>query len=216
MSSKPLDINTYEGAELTAVQPARPEGKRERRAHRRIALDLAGGLSRDGTEFTACRVRDFCPDGMLVVLGDSPGDAQMVGGQAITSGEILALRFTAKLNGESHDHLARVRVARVSSSGLGISFEGENAEAVWQLRQLTSELKEGLRKSREQNRNARAPCAPMPVEQALNVGQMLNAAKQQTENFLTVGIEKLFKEAEDRLLLGSNEATRARPARWRR
>jgi len=206
MSSKPLDINTYEATEQAAVQPTRLGGKRERRAHRRVALDLAGGLSRDGKEYTACRVRDFCPNGMLVTLGDSPGEEQVVGGQAVTSGEILALRFTAKLNGESHDHLARVRVARVSSNGLGISFEGENAKAVWQLRQLTSELKEGLRKSREQKRSARAPYAPMPLEQAVNAGQMLDAAKQQTENFLVAGMDKLFTDAVDRLLAGLNEA----------
>ena len=214
MSSKTLDINNYVSNEQATEQPTDPaidqpttsDGKRERRAHRRIALDLAGGLSRDGTEFTACRVRDFCPDGMLVVLDGSPGDAPTIAGKAVEPGEILALRFTAKLNGESHDHLARVRIARVSASGLGISFEGENAEAVWQLRQLANQLKEGLRKDREQSRSARAPCAPMPMEQAVNAGQMLEAAKQQTENFLIAGIGKLFKEAEDRLLIDPGEA----------
>jgi diguanylate cyclase (GGDEF)-like protein len=45
----------------------------------------------------------------------------------------------------------------------------------------------------------------MPVEQAVNAGEMLEAAKQRTEDFLVAGMELIFKEAEERLIAGTNE-----------
>jgi diguanylate cyclase (GGDEF)-like protein len=200
MSSKSPEPNLHS----SIAQDTSPENRPERRAHRRHALDLIGGLSRDGESFCDCRVRDFCPDGMMLAFDDGPGDEPVIGGKVVTVGESLILQFTARLNGEQHEHLARVRVARTSNNALGVSFDGENADAIWQLRQLVRQLKEGLRKNRDKARRARAPCAPMAVEQALNAGQMLDVAKEQTEQFLTAGLGKLFEEAEKRLVTITN------------
>jgi len=190
---------------LSTEQDAPPAGRPERRAHRRHALDLVGRLTRDGKSFCDCRLRDFCPDGMMLAVDGSAGDEPLIDGKAVSVGENLALQFTARLNGEKHEHQARVKVARTSSNGIGVSFDGENADAVWQLRQLVRQLKDGLRKNRDKARRARAPCAPMAVEQALNAGQMLDVAKQQTEQFLTEGLAKLFEEAEKRLVSMDND-----------
>ncbi len=56
------------------------------------------------------------------------------------------------------------------------------------------------------DRRARAPCTPMAVEQAPNAAQMLEIAKEQIDQYLIAGIGRLFKEAEDRLIAGTNEA----------
>ncbi|TDJ15993.1 MAG: DUF1631 family protein [Gammaproteobacteria bacterium] len=202
MSSKSSELNV---SQVTA-QDTRPDGRPERRAHRRHTLDLVGGLSRDGKLFSGCRVRDFCPDGMMLALSDNSGEEPVVGGKAVTEGQSFFLQFTTNLNGEQKEHLARVRVARVSSNIIGVSFDGENAEAVWQLRQVTRQLKDGLRKNRDRDRRARAPSAPMAVEQALNAGQMLEVAKEQVEKFLIACLGSLFKEAEGRLVASTNEA----------
>ena len=189
---------------LNVEQDAAAESRPERRAHPRQALDRVGRLSRDGESYCDCRVRDFCPDGMLLAVDNWSGDEPVIGGVVVTVGESLILEFTALLNGEKHEHLARVRVVRTSSQAIGVSFDGENAEAVWQLRQLVRELKDGLRKNRDEARSARSPCAPMAVEQALNAGQMLDVAKEQTELFLSEGLGKLFEEAEKRLVASTN------------
>ena len=141
---------------------------------------------------------------MLLAVDNWSADEPVIGGVVVTVGESLILEFTALLNGEKHEHLARVRVVRISSQAIGVSFDGENAEAVWQLRQLVRELKDGLRKNRDKARSARAPCTPMAVEQALNAGQMLDVAKEQTELFLSEGLGKLFEEAEKRLVASTN------------
>lgn len=180
MSSKSPELNASQVTE----QGTRPDGRPERRAHRRHTLDLAGGLSRDGKLFSGCRVRDFCPDGMMLTLSDSSGEEPIIGGKAVTEGQSLFVQFTTSLNGEQKEYLARVRVARVSSNVIGVSFDGENAEAIWQLRQVARQLKDGLRRNRDRDRRARAPSAPMAVEQALNAGQMLEVAKEQVEQFL--------------------------------
>ena len=189
---------------LNVEQDAAAESRPERRAHPRQALDRVGRLSRDGESYCDCRVRDFCPDGMLLAVDNWSADEPVIGGVVVTVGESLILEFTALLNGEKHEHLARVRVVRISSQAIGVSFDGENAEAVWQLRQLVRELKDGLRKNRDKARSARAPCTPMAVEQALNAGQMLDVAKEQTELFLSEGLGKLFEEAEKRLVASTN------------
>ena len=189
---------------LNVEQDAAAESRPERRAHPRHALDRVGRLSRDGESYCDCRVRDFCPDGMLLAVDNWSGDEPVIGGVVVTVGESLILEFTALLNGEKHEHLARVRVVRTSSQAIGVSFDGENAEAVWQLRQLVRELKDGLRKNRDKARSARAPGTPMAVEQALNAGQMLDVAKEQTELFLSEGLGKLFEEAEKRLVASTN------------
>ena len=189
---------------LNVEQDAAAESRPERRAHPRQALDRVGRLSRDGESYCDCRVRDFCPDGMLLAVDNWSADEPVIGGVVVTVGESLILEFTALLNGEKHEHLARVRVVRISSQAIGVSFDGENAEAVWQLRQLVRELKDGLRKNRDEARSARSPCAPMAVEQALNAGQMLDVAKEQTELFLSEGLGKLFEEAEKRLVASTN------------
>ena len=207
MSSTPLDINTYEPSTPAIDKDAGSDSGRERRAHERFAIDLAGGLSRDGKDFAACRVRDFCLDGVMVVLDGSTGDEHVVGGAPVESGESLVLRFSVTIEGGEREHQAQVRVARISNGSLGLSFDGENAEAVWQLRQLASQLEEERRKSREQDRNANAPSAPMPLEQAVNAGEMLEAAKNLAEQFLMNGMAGLFKEAEDRLIAGTQQAT---------
>jgi diguanylate cyclase (GGDEF)-like protein len=200
MSSKSSELNPS----LNVEQDATPETRPERRAHRRQALDRVGRLSRDGKSYCDCRVRDFCPDGMLLAVDDRSADEPVIGGEVVTVGESLVLEFTVRLNGEKHEHLARVRVVRTSSKVIGVSFDGENAEAVWQLRQLVGQLEDGLRKNRDKARSARSPCAPMAVEQALNAGQMLDVAKEQTELFLTEGLGKLFEEAEKRLVASTN------------
>lgn len=211
MSSKPLDINTYAAAELADDQPAdgktRSDGKPERRAHERYAIDLPGRLSRDGEQFSDCNIRDFCLDGMMLVLDDSADGKHVVAGEAVIAGESLLLQFSARINAEERDHVARVNVARIGTESIGVSFDGENAEAVWQLRQLASQLKDDLRKSLEQARSARAPCAPMPVEQAVNAGEMLDAARSKTEEYLKSGMVALFKHAEDKLIAGTQQAT---------
>ena len=189
---------------LNVEQDAAAESRPERRAHPRHALDRVGRLSRDGESYCDCRVRDFCPDGMLLAVDNWSGDEPVIGDVVVTVGESLILEFTALLNGEKHEHLARVRVVRTSSQAIGVSFDGENAEAVWQLRQLVRELKDGLRKNRDKARSARALCTPMAVEQALNAGQMLDVAKEQTELFLSEGLGKLFEEAEKRLVASTN------------
>ena len=189
---------------LNVEQDAAAESRPERRAHPRHALDRVGRLSRDGESYCDCRVRDFCPDGMLLAVDNWSADEPVIGGVVVTVGESLILEFTALLNGEKHEHLARVRVVRTSSQAIGVSFDGENAEAVWQLRQLVRELKDGLRKNRDKARSARAPGTPMAVEQALNAGQMLDVAKEQTELFLSEGLGKLFEEAEKRLVASTN------------
>ena len=189
---------------LNVEQDAAAESRPERRAHPRHALDRVGRLSRDGESYCDCRVRDFCPDGMLLAVDNWSGDEPVIGGVVVSVGESLILEFTALLNGEKHEHLARVRVVRTSSQAIGVSFDGENAEAVWQLRQLVRELKDGLRKNRDKARSARAPGTPMAVEQALNAGQMLDVAKEQTELFLSEGLGKLFEEAEKRLVASTN------------
>ncbi len=202
MSSKSHELNSSQVTE----QGAKPHGRQDRRAHKRHALELVGGLSRDGKLFSGCRVRDFCPDGMMLVLSDSSGEVPVIGGEIVTEGQSLVLRFTTSLNGEQKEHLARVRVARASSNAIGVSFDGENAEAVWQLRQVARQLKEGLRRNRDQDRRARASSAPMAVEQALDAGQMLEVAKKQAEQFLIACMGNLFKEAEGRLVASMNEA----------
>ena len=206
MSSKTLDINTYEASDEAEVQSTRPDGRPERRAHERYALDLPGGLTRDGKELTACHVRDFCLEGMLVTLDEAAGGEPTVGGRLVARDELLTLRFTVRLNGERQDHTARVRVVRVSDSGLGLSFEGENAEALWHLRQLAGRLEDGLRRRRAESRSGRRPSAPMAVEQAVGAGELLDLAKERTERYLAERMERLFKEAEDRLIAGTNEA----------
>jgi diguanylate cyclase (GGDEF)-like protein len=203
MSSKSPELNAPQETE----QGTRPDGRPERRAHRRQTLDLVGGLSRDGKLFSGCRVRDFCPDGMMLALSDSSGEEPVIGGKAVTEGQSFFLQFITSLNGEQKEHLARVRVARVSSNIIGASFDGENAEAIWQLRQVVRQLEDGLRKNRDRDRLARVPSAPMAVEQALNAGQMLEAAKEQVENFLITCMGSLFKEAEGRLVASTNEAS---------
>ncbi|NCF28306.1 MAG: DUF1631 family protein [Gammaproteobacteria bacterium] len=196
MASKSSELKLSQ----TSEQGPAADAPRERRAHKRYALDLVGGLSRDGKLFSDCRVRDFCADGMMLVLNDSSADEPAIGGTTVTVGESLVLRFTASLNGEQQEHLARVRAERTSSNIVGVSFDGENADAVWQLRQVVRQLKDGLRKNRDKDRRARAPGAPMAVEQALNAGQMLDVAKEQTEQYLLAGLEGLFTEAENRLI----------------
>ena len=202
MSSKPSEPKLS----LSSEQGTKPDSRPERRAHKRHALDLVGGLSRDGELFCDCRVRDFCLDGVMLVFNDGPGGEPAIGGTVITVGESLTLRFTARLNGEQQEHRARVRVVRTSGNAVGVSFDGENADAIWQLRQLVRQLTDGLRKNRDEARRARAPCAPMAVEQALNAGQMLDVAKEQTEQFLIAGLASLFEEAENRLIARTNEA----------
>ncbi len=201
MSLKSLELNASKAGE----KGPKPGGGRERRVHKRYALDLAGGLSRDGKAFSDCRVRDFCLDGMMLAFNDGSGEEPVVGGKAVTEGQSFFLQFTTSLNGEQKEHLARVRVARVSNNTIGVSFDGENAEAVWQLRQVARQLKDGLRNNRDRDRRARAPSAPMAVEQALNAGQMLEVAKEQTEHFLIAGMGSVFKEAENRLIESANE-----------
>ena len=202
MSLKTNELNSSPAS----GQGLKSDDPQERRAHKRYALDLAGGLSRNGKLFSGCRIRDFCADGMMLVLDDASGEESVIDGKAVTVGESLSLRFTASLNGEKQEHLARVRVARVPGNIIGVSFDGENAETVWQLRQLARQLKDGLRENRDQERRARAPRAPMAVEQALNAGQMLEVAKEQTEHFLIAGMEGLFKVAEQNLIASSNNA----------
>ena len=201
MSSKSLESDLTLSGELDV----KPDSKPERRAHKRHALDLAGGLSRDGKLFCQCRVRDFCADGMMLAFDDSPTGEPVIGGKPAAVGDSLVLQFTARTNGEQQKHLVRVLVARTMRNAIGVSFDGENAAAIWQLRQLVRELKDGLRKNRDQDRRARAPSAPMALEQALNASQMLEVAKEHTEQFLIAGLGSLFEDAESRLIEAANE-----------
>lgn len=190
----------------TAEQAMTPDGRPERRAHKRYVLGLAGGLSRDGQQFIPCRVRDFCPDGVLLDLDTDAGEEVAVGGQAVLTGDHLTLRFSISPNDPQQEHQARVRVVRTSDRAIGVSFDGENAEVVWQLRQLARQLQDLLRQQRDKERRARAPGAPMPVEQAASAGELLEAARDQMEQFLAAGMVSLFKEAGDQLVAGANEA----------
>ncbi|NOR36870.1 MAG: DUF1631 family protein, partial [Woeseiaceae bacterium] len=211
MSSKSLESDLT----LSSEQYVKPDSKPERRAHKRHALDLAGGLSRDGKLFCQCRVRDFCADGVMLAFEDSPAGEPVIGGKPATVGDSLVLQFAAQTNGEQQKHLVRVLVARTMRNSIGVSFDGENAAAIWQLRQLVRELKDGLRKNRDQDRRARAPSAPMAVEQALNASQMLEVAKEHTEQFLIAGLGRLFEDAENRLIgaasQDSNDTRKAQP-----
>jgi len=211
MSTKSLESDLN----LTSEQGAKPDSQRERRAHKRHALDLAGGLSRDGKLFCQCRVRDFCADGMMLEFDDGAAQEPVIGGKPATVGDSLVLQFATQTNGEQQKHLVRVLVARTMRNSIGVSFDGENAAAIWQLRQLVRELKDGLRKNRDQARRARAPSAPMAVEQALNASQMLEVAKEHTEQFLIAGLGRLFEDAENRLIgaasQDSNDTRKAQP-----
>ena len=201
MSQKSAQQNSPQAAE----QALTPEGRPERRAHRRYVVGLPGGLSHDGQEFTACRFRDFCPDGVLLDLDTATGADVMVGGQAVLNGDSLTLRFSMDLNEQRQEHQARVRVVRTSQGAIGVSFDGENVEAVWQLRQLAQQIQDELRKERDEERRSRAPCAPMPVEQAASAGELLEAARKQMEQFLAAGMAGLFKEADGQFMAEAND-----------
>lgn len=202
MSPKITQLRSSQAVE----QALTPDGRPERRAHKRHVLGLAGGLSRDGQQFTPCRVRDFCPDGVLLDLNTDADEEVAVGGQAVLTGDHLTLRFSISPNDPPQEHQARVRVIRTSDRAIGVSFDGENAEAVWQLRQLAQQLQDQLREQRDKERRARSPCAPMPVEQAASAGELLEAARDQMEQFLAAGMVSLFKATDDLLVAGANEA----------
>ena len=183
-----------------------PDGRPERRAHRRYVFSLPGALSHDGRQFTSCRVRDFCPDGMLLDVDTDANEEVAVGGLAVLTGDHLTLRFSISLNDQQQEHQARVRVIRTSGRAIGVSFDGENAEVVWQLRQLAQQLQQRLRDQRDKERRSRTPCAPMPVEQAAGAGELLEAARDRMVRFLTAGMVSLFKEADEQLVTTANEA----------
>jgi len=176
-------------------QALTPEGRPERRANRRYVLGLPGELSRDGEEFAPCRFRDFCADGVLLDIVTGAGEKVTVGGQAVVTGDRLSLRFSTTLNSQQQAHQTRVRVIRTLQGGIAVTFDGESAEAVWRLTQLAKQHQDQLREQREKKRRSRTPCAPMPIDQAANAGELLEAARHQMEQFLAAGMQSVFGEA---------------------
>lgn len=203
MSSTSTGIQSSE----TTEQTSRGESRHERRAHKRHALDLVGGLSKNNGQFVPCHIRDFCPDGMLLTVDKKSHQQLAAGDGSMSAGDTLTLRFKTNLNDEPQEHLARVRIARVTSDGFGVCFDGENAEAVWQLRQLVRELRVGLHQDLAAERRSRAPCAPMEVEQALNAGQLLEVVRERVEQYLIARMAFLFKGARDNLIASANDST---------
>jgi diguanylate cyclase (GGDEF)-like protein len=186
--------------------PAPSGGGAERRAHTRHALALVGALSLDGERFVPCHVRDFCLEGMLLAVDERSQEQLVAGSNPITSGSALALRFSASLDGETREYLARVRVARSTGDGFGVYFEGDNADAIWQLRRLAGDLEAEHRESLDDERRARTVSAPMPVEEALNAGELLELARERLDQFLVKSMAALFQDAEQRLVAGANTA----------
>jgi diguanylate cyclase (GGDEF)-like protein len=179
----------------------------ERRAHERFELDLDAGLSRDGKLFVPCKIRDFCLGGMLIVPSEGSEENTLVGGEVVASGDSLIVKCAAEVDGKRHEHKARIQVARVSNRGIGVAFDRGNPDEVWRITELVRKLKAALLEGRARDRDLRAPCSPMAVEQAVNTSQLLEETHRRVQGFLASGLEATFQKADDRLFSRSKEAT---------
>ncbi|MCP5144282.1 MAG: DUF1631 family protein [Gammaproteobacteria bacterium] len=106
-----------------------PAAGAEKRRFTRHPLNLAAQLSSPGSGALRCTVRDFCEAGMFIALSTE----QMSGLQPM-GGAMLS--FELNHGGQSRPHQLRVKVMRVTGSGLGVAFDDPPAEVLLGLTRL--------------------------------------------------------------------------------
>ncbi len=176
--------------------------RRERRLHRRFAIDLDVYVSRGEEPARAYRMRDYCESGLLLVARAGPGESEAAASPPFALGQLVEVSGSARHRGGQVKFRVTVQVVRLVEEGFGARFQRPEARLFKLLQGHTQDT-------------APQPAAPRPDRQPpkgpsgtpVTDARIEAALRRLAEQNLTEPLSSVLESAEIELLEKFNQAS---------
>ncbi len=176
--------------------------RRERRLHRRFAIDLDVYVSRGEEPARAYRMRDYCESGLLLVVRTGPGESEAAGSPPFAVGQLVEVSGGVRQRGGQVDFRVTVQVVRLVEDGFGARFQRPEARLFKLLQGHTRDIAPQQAATRPDRQPPKGPSGT-PVTDA----RIEAALRRLAEQNLTDPLRSILESAEIELLEKFNQAS---------